>query len=97
MDVTVGLAMLDEARIVLRLGLPIALVRPLVEEPQLPAEEPFAPVRPRFTAVLPAAMSGVHGEIIGVCFDQATELPRGETERMIRFFLQVSHIHLVRS
>ena len=79
-----------------RLGAPIVVVRPLVEEPQLPAEEPFAPVRPRFAAVLPAAIYCVHGEIIGVRFDQAAQLMRGEDEGVIHSFLQVSHIHLLR-
>jgi hypothetical protein len=43
--------------------------------------------------VLPAALSGLHGEIIGVCFDQAAELPRGELEDMIRFLSDLIHIH----
>ncbi len=61
-------------------GAPVGIVRALVQQPQLAAQETLAPVGPGFAAVFPPAGLGVHGEEIGVSLDQAAQLRGGEVE-----------------
>jgi len=57
----------------------------LVEQPELPTEKSFAPVRPRFAAVFPFAVDGVHRKVIGVCSDEVAQLLAGEIKRAATF------------
>jgi hypothetical protein len=51
MDGAILLAMLDQAAVVFGLRPPPGVARVLIQQPQLAAEEPFAPVGPGLAAV----------------------------------------------
>ena len=57
MDVKVGLAVFQQARVVLGLLAEILVTGGLVDQPKLSAEETFTPVRPRLAAVPPTSRS----------------------------------------
>jgi hypothetical protein len=45
-----------------------------VNQPQLAAKKPLTPIRPRFAAVLPLALHGVHGKKIGIRGEEMAQL-----------------------
>jgi hypothetical protein len=80
---SVFFAVLDEARVVLGKLTPFRVAGLLVNEPELAAEEAFAPVRLGLTGMLPPPARGVHWEIIGVGLDEAAQLFLSEGDRRL--------------
>jgi hypothetical protein len=92
-NVAIGLAVLDEARVMFRSFAPVVVARMPVEQPKLPTEKSFAPIRPRFAAVFPSAVHGVHRKEIGIRFDEVAQLRPGEIKCATTFLQKVRADH----
>jgi hypothetical protein len=90
MHIPVGLSRFDQAGIVDGLFLPTGLARVLVEQPELPAEEAFAPIRPAFSIEDPPPLARVHGEAVRVCVNQPPELILCKIKNL---FNLLCHVH----
>lgn len=87
MDGAVALAVFDQPAVVLGFLAPVRLPGMLVHQPELPPQEPLAPVGPRFTIVLPLSFLRIDREAVGVVFNQAPKLFPSEIEGGIELLI----------
>ncbi len=93
MHISIQLTRLDQAAVMLCPCPPFFLPGMLIKQPQLPAQEPLAPVRPALAIQIPLTSTGVHGKLVGVLGHQAVQLARRENKGLFIAWIDAGFSH----
>ena len=85
MDCPIQSPILNQSRILFRLGSPPVVTRPPGHDPEHPPEEAFAPVRPALGFMPPFSRFGKQWKMAGIICDQLPKLPFREFESAVSF------------
>src|SRR5690606_2928865 len=95
-DIAVMFLVFQEPAVMLGLLPPLVVADPLITEPHQAGVEAGTPVGPQLPLVLPAAVGGVDGEVVGIAVDRGADLLRGQVEGPLQSGSKVPKINETR-